>query len=1014
MKARIYLISIFCLFLQTLLAQDSQTLIDQAKSAFDQKAYNESIQFSKKALTQSSTGSYEYIQALDVLVNSYLMLKSLDPAKKHLDQWLAQTQESFPDSTTLLANVLLASGELAVLKLNHDKAIEDFSKIASMQLEGQIVLSKRLTKIYSELGKVYSYKGNYPKAEEYFRQSLEIIRAVVGTEASKALSVAYNNLAIISFRQRRYEKSIDYFKQTIFISEDLGLKGTVKIADEYVNLASVSLYATDYNTSEEYFGKAEKIYLQKKVDRPLIALYGNKGILYRKNKKYTKAIDAHQKSLKIALKYYDKIHPEVAHRYANIGTVYHYLEDYEKATEYNQKALDIRLALHPSGKHPEISRAYWNLADIAYELKEYRYCLTLVKKAWAANSVDGPPLDPYKDPMAYVKNYKQLGVFELDLILHLKAKAHHALYLKYHKILDLKLAYESLHSLIWFLDQESKSFQNDTDKLTSYATINQYYRRLIQLSYELHEATGAANYIYRAFEHAEGSKSMLLMEVIQSSNAMRFGELPDSLIKKGASLEKKIAELDGKLLLLSNQEEPLTSEIKTTEAALFRFKEQQEEFLALIEFEYPKYHQAKYESRLNSLEQIQQEVLDKETALIEYVVSDSMYFIFLLEQDKKAQIFAQEVDSVKAKALKSYVKQLTTLPKLSKLEEEEIMKMATVSQTLYQELLAPIVQVLSSDVKRLIIIPDDILSSLPFELLLTAKAKDAKMQAWPYLIREYSISYSYSAFLLLENQRTAARLNQPKSRLLAMAPHYINSTEALNLDEASINLRKQLKDLPAAIKEVQQLEKRYRGAFLYDSLANEKNFKSLIDQANILHFAMHGLLDKDEPLTSSLVFSLSQDRSEDNLLYAYEISKLNIEAQLVVLSACETGIGKLRGGEGLMSLARSFMYAGAPSLLVSLWQVNDEATSILMSNYYKALAKGLPKDKALQQAKLEYLAKAEGIIAHPTFWAAFIQLGDRSPVKIQAKFNYWILLWIGLGSFTLIGFAFFIRKRIKK
>jgi len=142
-------------------------------------------------------------------------------------------------------------------------------------------------------------------------------------------------------------------------------------------------------------------------------------------------------------------------------------------------------------------------------------------------------------------------------------------------------------------------------------------------------------------------------------------------------------------------------------------------------------------------------------------------------------------------------------------------------------------------------------------------------------------------------------------------------------------------------------------------------------------------------------------------LEAGEIALLDLKSDLVVLSACETGYGKFQQGEGVMSLARSFMYAGTPSLIVSLWQVNDNATAIIMKLFYQNILEGMPKDKALSAAKLTYLDRAEGIVLHPAFWSAFIQLGDRSPIAIQVHqpLYYRWYFWLSfIFIITLVGY----------
>lgn len=168
-------------------------------------------------------------------------------------------------------------------------------------------------------------------------------------------------------------------------------------------------------------------------------------------------------------------------------------------------------------------------------------------------------------------------------------------------------------------------------------------------------------------------------------------------------------------------------------------------------------------------------------------------------------------------------------------------------------------------------------------------------------------------------------------------------------------------------------------------------------------------------MLSSLAFTENRDSLEDNFLQAHEIAHLHLNADLVVLSACETGYGKFEQGEGVISLARSFMYAGTPSLVVSLWQVNDQSTSVIMNSFYQNIANGMQKDVALRQAKLEYLKIAKDIAGHPAFWSAFIQLGDTSSVKISQKgaYNLWSI-GLGILACLFVGTLFFVSRSRKR
>jgi CHAT domain-containing protein len=162
--------------------------------------------------------------------------------------------------------------------------------------------------------------------------------------------------------------------------------------------------------------------------------------------------------------------------------------------------------------------------------------------------------------------------------------------------------------------------------------------------------------------------------------------------------------------------------------------------------------------------------------------------------------------------------------------------------------------------------------------------------------------------------------------------------------------------------------------------ATEANFKKYASDYGILHFAMHAIINDEDPLASKLIFTLNGDSLEDGFLNTYEIYNLNLNADLAVLSACKTGVGKLSKGEGIMSLARGFLYAGVPGIVMTLWEVEDISSAIIMTDFYRNLKDGMAKDNALRESKLKYLNSADQLQSHPYFWAAFVQIGDNSPV----------------------------------
>ncbi|WP_044233372.1 CHAT domain-containing protein [Haliscomenobacter hydrossis] len=302
---------------------------------------------------------------------------------------------------------------------------------------------------------------------------------------------------------------------------------------------------------------------------------------------------------------------------------------------------------------------------------------------------------------------------------------------------------------------------------------------------------------------------------------------------------------------------------------------------------------------------------------------------------------------------------------------------------MYDWLLAAPLAALPTGIKHLVIVPDGALCYLPFEILgKTTTPSDFK--TYPYLLKNFSISYAASANLLLEQtKQTATKLPgqaAPTSLDLfaGFAPSYNSSDtlSAMNSRTRSLLVRDEDYEIPGAALEVQEIAKLLGGKTWLGEAATKTQFKQQSPNFRILHLAMHSIMDDANPLFSRLLFTQLKNTTDDNDLYANDLYNLRLPAQLVVLSACNTGNGKLRRGEGVMSLSRAFTFTGVPATVMSLWKVPDEATRQLMLGFYQNLKMGLRKDEALQQAKLAQLRSVEPGLSSPFFWAGFVANGE--------------------------------------
>jgi CHAT domain-containing protein len=371
-----------------------------------------------------------------------------------------------------------------------------------------------------------------------------------------------------------------------------------------------------------------------------------------------------------------------------------------------------------------------------------------------------------------------------------------------------------------------------------------------------------------------------------------------------------------------------------------------------------------------SLDEAQSVCPDKNTVILEYMVGDSSSCLWLITRSFH-KLF-------KITGLKTLQEQIEAI-RFALLDSRQGISdfFTNAGNALYEELIRPAEPFLSKK-SKLVIIPDGVLNYLPFEVLLTENKEPNKGTSdnnIPFLVKKYPISYGQSISVLRTLiSKTPGEKNSGKnsSNLLAFGdPLY---------EDTSFNLQVKYPRLEFSGREIENIASFFQGGTPVIYLRNnatEENLKrnNELNKFNYIHFAVHGLINEDKPDLSSLVLTSRRNSGEDGLLQATEIFKLKLNPELVVLSACQTGLGKLVRGEGIVGLTRAFMYAGTPSVMVSLWSVSDLSTSVLMGEFYKNLIKNkLSKTDALRKAQLTLMSNEK--YAHPFYWAPFILIGD--------------------------------------
>jgi len=376
-----------------------------------------------------------------------------------------------------------------------------------------------------------------------------------------------------------------------------------------------------------------------------------------------------------------------------------------------------------------------------------------------------------------------------------------------------------------------------------------------------------------------------------------------------------------------------------------------------------------------SLKRIQEQYLDSCSGVLDYYLGEKYSFgMFISNSNFILRVLPPRAEI--ENSLRAFMKLISSPPRAS-------FQGIPAAKRIYSDLIYPFQEGLTEKITHLIIVPDGILYYLPFEVLV----RDSTNNSGPrYLVELYDISYAPSmsslAYLIEKRPLEPHR----KTLLLVGDPVYLSKNGKMlsrrdrheeALREIYLNAGFDLSSLPYSKRELRQVAHCFRDQevdMLSQSRANEEDIKKrALEEYRIIHFACHGFLDEKAPKRSALVLTLDDDPNEDGFLQAREISSLRLNADLVVLSACQTGKGRLENGEGVLGLPRSFFYAGARSTISSLWKVNDRSTSEIMSDFYRHFAAGQSKAKALRLAKLKLLKSR---FSHPFYWAAFVLNGD--------------------------------------
>jgi len=497
----------------------------------------------------------------------------------------------------------------------------------------------------------------------------------------------------------------------------------------------------------------------------------------------------------------------------------------------------------------------------------------------------------------------------------------------------------------------------------------------------------------KMYELAGDAKARLLRDEIIRNDLFYSSAIPDSLWQKQKELESGIPAYGNQIREESLKTNPDSAKISFWKDAIFSMKRESEKVSGEINASFPVFRQLLERTKPLPVDEIRKRMKRDETVVDYYISapgsngSGSLY-IFIITRDKIT--FYEELLDTLFFSKAALINELNPDPQL---QVEEYTQYTGALNYMYDKLVRPVEENFCG--KNLIIIPDGEISWIPFDALLSSPPATGQkdFETLDYLISRYIISYSYSSSLVFNARYKLT------NKVVSFLPDYRNNENV------------GYETLEGAGEETGSIYKWFRGERFPGERATKSNFLEILDDRNIIHLAMHSVPDTLTPGYSFLLFGQESDPDKDGKLFNYEISLSRINSPLVVISACNSGSGKLYHSEGLMSIARSFMLAGAPSVVKTSWKINDETSSQIMSSFYKYLSKGKPGNEALWLAKLDYLKKSPPAYTSPYYWAAYEIIGDISPVTTNKNLLILCVVIIILPA-VLSGVYYFRRRRI--
>jgi len=860
----------------------------------------------------------------------------------------------------------------------------------------------------NNIGLVYRSLGEMQKALEKYNEALPLRRAV-GDRRGEAITL--NNIGMVYRSLGEMQKALEKYNEALPIFQTITVGDR---ADQAVTLNNIGVVYQSLGETQKALEKHnEALSLRRAVGdrRGEAVTLNNIGDVYRSLGETQKALEKHNEALSLRRAVGDR--SGEAATLNNIGEAYRSLGETQKALEKYNEALPLKRAVGDRSGEAiilnNIGLVYRSLREMQKALEKYNEALSILRTV-GDRSMMALTLNNIGEIYRLLgETQKALDKFDEALSLRRAVRDRNGEAVTLLRIAqveqkrgNLTQARQTVEQAIGLIESLRTNIASQELRASYFASRQEFFETYIDALMEQHRQNPAAAFNAVALAVSERARARSLLELLKEASADIRQGVDGSLLERERSLQQRLnAKAAAQVSLLNRKHTPEQADAAAKEIAAITAE--YEEIQAQIRARSPRYAALTQPQPL-SLMEIQQQALDEDTLLLEYALGEKRSYLWLVSQRSIDSYELPPRAEVEAATRRVY-ELFTARPKRGTPPDPQLIAQA---RTLSRMLLGPVAPRLGG--KRLVVVAPGALSYLPFAAL--PAPEDEKRPAGDYepLVAEHEVVTIPSASVLsIIRREMVGRRRAAKSVAVLADPVFETSDPRLASAKNGSSSGETL-PAPAADAELSELTRAIRTMNFSDARAgftrlafSRQEAESIIaltprgtglkatdfsasralamsgqlSQYRILHFATHGLLNSERPELSGLVFSLidQEGKSQDGFLRLHEIYNLQLNADLIVLSACETGLGKEIKGEGLIGLTRGFMYSGAPRVVASLWSVDDLATAELMKLFYQRMLKdGMPAGAALRAAQLELSRQKRW--ASPYFWAGFVLHGE--------------------------------------